>query len=410
MSLSNPRSVLGALLAFAFTIFALSAFAFGQTESILYTFTGGSDGSGPTGSLIFDAAGNLYGTTDAGGVNDGNGGKGVVFELSPASGGGWTETALYAFQGGSDGEVPFGGVIFDAAGNLYGTTNFGGAHNKGTVYELSPVAGGGWTEQVLYSFGKGNDAALPNGGLVFDSAGNLYGTTSSGGSQNLGTVFQLSPVAGGGWTETVILNGTALYGGSFNGSVTLDNSGNFYVPAPTGSSSNAGSVYRVTHTLSGWHHGVIYSFLGGADGSEPVAGLTFRAPNILFGTTEGGGTFSSGTAFELTRTGSTWNKTILHDFGVTSKDGLFPTIPFTIGATGQLYGTNGSGGTAGGGTAFELAKDAAGWKEKILHNFTTGADAGGPEGGVVLDGAGNLFGMGHNGGSFGAGAVYEITP
>jgi uncharacterized repeat protein (TIGR03803 family) len=405
----NPRTVPGAFLACAFTIFALNAFAFGQTESTLYTFTGGSDGSGPTGSLIFDAAGNLYGTTDAGGVNDGNGGKGVVFELSPAAGGGWTETPLYAFQGGSDGEVPFGGVIFDTAGNLYGTTSFGGTHSKGTVYELSPAARGGWTEQVLYNFGNGNDTALPNGGLVFDSAGNLYGMSSAGGSQNLGTVFQLSPIAGGGWTETVILNGTALYGGSFSGTVTQDNSGNFYVPAATGSSSNAGSVYRVTHTLSGWHHGVIYSFLGGADGTQPVGGLTFRAPNILYGTTEGGGAYSSGTAFELTRTGSTWNKTILHDFGVSSKDGLFPTVPLVIGARGQLYGTTGSGGIAGNGTAFELARDATGWKEKILDSFNTGAD-GGPGGGVVLDGAGNLYGVEHNGGSFGAGGVYEITP
>lgn len=410
MSLSGSRTVLGAFLALAFTMFTLSTFVSAQTETILYTFTAGSDGSGPTGSLIFDAAGNLYGTTDAGGVNDGNGGKGVVFQLSPATGGGWTETAIYAFQGGTDGEVPFGGVIFDAAGNLYGATNFGGAHSLGTVYELSPVAGGGWSEQVLYSFAGGADGANPNGGLVFDSAGNLYGTTGAGGgAQNLGTVFQLSPVSGGGWTESVILKGTTSRGGGFGGSVLVDGS-NLYVTAPIGGSSNAGSIYRLTFATGLWRAGVIYSFLGGADGSQPVAGLTFRGTGHLFGTTESGGAFGIGTLFELTPGGGgAWNKTIVHDFGVASKDGLFPTNPLTVGPATQLYGTTGSGGIAGNGTLYEFKLGATGWKEKILDSFNTSTD-GGPGGGIVVDGVGNLYGVQHNGGSFGAGGVYEITP
>src|ERR1700690_3371147 len=130
MHCGNSGSFLGKFLAFAFTIFLLGVSAFGQTENVLYNFTGGSDGSGPTGNLIFDAVGNLYGTTDAGGVDDGNGGKGVGFKLSSSTGGGWTETILYAFQGGtSDGEIPDGGVVFDTGGNLYGVTDFGGAHN-----------------------------------------------------------------------------------------------------------------------------------------------------------------------------------------------------------------------------------------------------------------------------------------
>jgi uncharacterized repeat protein (TIGR03803 family) len=409
MPRSNRRSVLGVLFAFAFTMFTLANSASAQTESILYTFTAGSDGSGPTGNLVFDAAGNLYGTTDAGGVNDGNGGKGVVFKLSPAVGGGWTETPLYAFQGGnSDGEVPFGGVVFDAAGNMYGVTNAGGIRNLGTIYELSPVAGGGWTESVIYKFRGGTDGANPNGGLAIDSAGNLYGTTPIGGAGNQGTVFQLSPSGSGSWTETVILNGSNARGGGFNGSVLVD--GNLYVPARTGGAANGGSIYQLTFAAGAWRSGVIYTFLGGADGSQPTAGLVVRNPGHLFGTTEAGGSSSSGTLFELTKAGGgAWTKTILHNFGVSSKDGLFPTIPLTVGPTTQLYGADGSGGIAGNGTAFEFADLASGWNEKILDSFSGSGD-GGPGGGLVFDGAGNIYGVMHNGGAFGAGSVYEIVP
>jgi uncharacterized repeat protein (TIGR03803 family) len=398
------------LLAFAFTIFLLGLSAFGQTESVLYNFTGGSDGSGPTGNLIFDSAGNLYGTTDAGGVDNGRGGNGVVFELSPATGGGWTETVLYAFQGGtSDGEVPEGGVVFDTAGNLYGTTDFGGAHNLGTVYELSPAAGGGWTEQIIYSFAGGTDGGGPNGGLVFDTAGNLYGTTYDGGSENLGTVFELSPVAGGGWTKSVILNGTSAGGSNFEENVTLY-SGSLYATAALGGSANVGSIYRLISTSSGWRGGVIYTFLGGTDGVQPRAPAAVRGGQ-LFGTTDSGGTYGYGTLYELIHGTGGWSKTIVHDFGITTKDALYPTNPLTIGPAGQLYGTSGSGGSAGNGTAFEFVNSGGAWRERILHNFTgSTTDSGGPAGGVVLDGAGNLYGMGHNGGSFNAGAVFEIVP
>ena len=404
---SNSSIFLGACLAFAFTMLALAASAFGQTESILYTFTGGSDGKTPVGSLIFDADGNLYGAT----FNGGSGGNGVVFELSPAIGGGWTETVLYSFLGGSDGALPVGGLTFDSAGNLYGTTVIGGSHNLGTVYELSPAASGGWTENILYSFAGGTDGTTPNGNLVFDAAGNLYGTTvGGGGTALLGTVFELSPAAGGGWTETVILTGSTLHGGEFDAGLVFDNDGNLYATAPLGGSSDAGSVYRLTHTSTGWHHGVIYNFLGTTDGASPRAGITFRPPGTLFGVAEGGGTFNFGTAFELTPgTGGAWNETTLHDFGAFPKDELCPTFALTIGTAGQLYGTN-VAACSGGGTAFELVKTATGWKERILHSFTTGTDAGEPEGSVVLDGAGNLYGVGRNGGSFGAGAVFEIIP
>jgi uncharacterized repeat protein (TIGR03803 family) len=387
----------------------LSASAFGQTESVLYTFTDGPDGGGPFGELIFDSAGNLYGTTNAGGISN-NGGYGVVFELSPATGGGWTESPLYAFQGGNDGRGPIAGVVFDTAGNIFGTTEFGGLHNMGTVYELSPAAGGGWTEQVLYSFAGSSDGGLPNSPLVFDAAGNLYGTAATGGSQGLGTVFQLSPVSGGGWTEKTILNGTAARGSSFR-NVTFDNHGNLYTNAASGGSSNNGTIIRLTPTSFGWNAGVVYTFLGGADGSQPASGLTFQAPGRLFGATESGGAYGFGTVYELTPGGGgMWNKTTLFNFGKVGSDTLYPTNPLTIGPADQLYSTSGSGGSGGGGTAYELAKVGGVWKEKILYDFPNGGGIGSPNGGVVLDGAGNLYGTGHNGGASGAGGVYEIVP
>ena len=401
---------LGSLLVSAFAIFLPGVSAFGQTESILYTFTGGSDGSGPTGSLIFDAAENLYGTTDAGGVNDGNGGKGVVFELTPAAGGGWTETALYAFQGGtSDGEVPFNGVVFDSAGDLYGATNYGGAHSLGTIYELSPAGTGGWTEKVIYSFAGGADGSYPNGPLTFDTAGNLYGTTVLGGAHNQGTIFELSPIGGGGWTESVILACSLASGERPTGGVVFDSAGNLYTTASTGGSSDAGTVLRLKLVSGVWHAGVIHTFLGSADGSEPLSGLTFQYPR-LYGTTQTGGSIGNGTAFVLVpRSGGAWTKHVLHNFGAFA-DGLYPSNPVTLNAAGDVFGVTGSGGTLGNGMAFELAVSGESLTEINLHNFGTGTDSGGPAGGVVLDGAGNLYGTGHNGGSFGAGAVYEIVP
>jgi len=409
MSSSKSRSLTFVMVA-VFSMLFPSANAFSQTESVLYTFTDGADGGGPFGGLIFDSAGNLYGDTSAGGVDNGNGGLGVVFELSPSSGA-WTETPLYAFQGGStDGRVPFGGVVFDSAGNLYGTTSFGGTHDEGTVFELSPAIGGGWTEQIIYNFGdRANDATYPNGGLAIDSAGHLYGTSYAGGANNLGAVFEVSPRTGGGWSETVILSGTAADGDHFNSGVTVVGH-NLYVPAANGGSPGYGAIYLLSRSSSGWTATVIYSFLGGSDGIEPVGGLAFQAPGRIFGTTDFGGTYSSGTAFELTESSGTWTKTILHNFGE-STDAAYPANPLTIGPSGQLYGTAGSGGTLGNGAAFELVKLDGVWKEKILHNFNTGSsDVGGPAGGIVLDSSGNLYGMGHNGGSYGAGGIYEIVP
>ncbi len=390
---------------FSFSMLALSAYAFGQTEKILYEFNGGT-GSSPAGNLIFDAAGNLYGTTTTGGSET----RGAVYELSPAAGGGWTQTTLHSFTGGSDGSEPEAGLVFDATGNLYGTTAWGGVYGYGTVFELSPLSGGGWTEQVLYSFTNSTDGANPNGALTFDMAGNLYGTCIFGGAHDQGVVYELSPVVGGGWTENVILSGSPAHGADFFGSVVFDSSGNLYATASTDGSFNAGAIYRLRYTAGVWKASVIYTFQNGADGSSPV-GLIYRAPNRFFGVTNGGGTYGYGTAYELTLgANGTWSKTILYNFGNSSAGALPPIFSLTVGPSGRLYSASSQGGSSGFGTAFALVQSAGIWQEKILHNFTINSDAGNPNGGVVLDGAGNLYGVGANGGTWESGAVYKITP
>src|SRR5664279_2548239 len=200
----NKRSiqVMATLAIFITILFATSTWAAAE-DTVLHSFSNnGTDGIVPDGGVIFDAAGNLYGTTAGGGTYS----KGTVFELTPTAGGGWTEKVLYSFNGnGTDGYAPYSGLVFDAAGNLYGTTEVGGTFNYGAVFELTPAAGGTWTEQVVYSFANnGTDGTVPKAGVIFDAAGNLYGTTSQGGTYTLGALFELTPAAGGTWTEQVL--------------------------------------------------------------------------------------------------------------------------------------------------------------------------------------------------------------
>lgn len=219
------------------------------TEQVLYNFKGGSDGAEPDASLVFDGAGNLYGTTYYGGAN----GSGTVFELTPSKAG-WTETVLHSFTG-SDGALPSAGLILDGGGNLYGTTQAGGAAGFGVVFELSPSRAG-WTETVLYSFTGGNDGRGPVGGVVFDSGGNLYGTTSGGGYPiGGGTVFELTP-SGGGWTENILYafnasngapNGSGLHAG-----VVFDRAGNLYGTTVFGGTNYWGTIFELTPSNGNW--------------------------------------------------------------------------------------------------------------------------------------------------------------
>lgn len=261
------------------------------TETIIHRFTG-SDGAAPQfGDLVFDAAGNIYGTTSAGGAF----GQGVVFELSK-SGEGWTESVLYSFAGGSDGAAPYSGVIFDVAGNLYGTTTAGGAHSVGTAYELAPSQSG-WSETVLYNFGGSDESNSPYGGLIFDRQGNLYGT-ACGGPNGGGAVYELA-LSNGRWSYNLAY-GFSGYAGPRDGP-TMDASGNiFLTDLATGLPNQAGSVFKLTPGAGGWTATDLYDFTGGSDGANPFGNVVLDAAGKLYGTTTLGGTHNLGVVFEIT--------------------------------------------------------------------------------------------------------------
>ena len=300
MPVQKPAIRLIATLAVLITLLFAAGIQAAAADNVLHSFNNnGMDGNNPYAGLIFDAAGNLYGTTSGGGTSS----DGTVFELTPAAGGTWTEKVLHSFnQNGTDGYEPFAGLIFDAAGNLYGTTFAGGTYDLGTVFELTPAAGGTWTEKVLWSFGNGTDGHKLYAGLIFDAAGNLYGTTVGGGTPDLGTVFELTPAAGGTWTEKVLYNfgggtdGTAPYGG-----LIFDAAGNLYGTTSQGGTSNLGTAFELTPAGGGtWTEKVLHTFGSGTDGVDLVAGLIFDGAGNLYGMTLRGGTYALGTAFELT--------------------------------------------------------------------------------------------------------------
>jgi uncharacterized repeat protein (TIGR03803 family) len=408
-------------------IFSLAVHSQAQTEKILHNFSLGNFGAVPAGGLIFDSAGNLYGTTLAGGPLNycNNQGCGLVYRLANVNGV-WMEKVLRDFPSNIEGSSD---LIFDAAGNLYGTTLTGGSTTTcadtghtgcGTVYELTPTSSGQWTRKVLYAFPGGANGAAPYAKLIFDSAGNLYGTTGFGGSASGGTVFKLSPGFGGAWRETVLYNFTCQADGCDpQCPLAMDSAGNLYGTAYF-SSPGFGVVFEVSPTTSGvWTEITLYTFQGGADGETPTAGLIFDSSGNLYGTTNfGGGTtgcnkVGCGTAFELSPNGDgTWTETILHSF-VGGKDGNEPASMLVFDSAGNLYGTTFSGGSSNKGTAYELSPGSGGtWTEKILHSFTASTTDGGDPGAgaLVLDSSGNLYGTTQIGGTSNLGVAYEITP
>jgi len=373
-------------------------------EKVLFNFDG-ADGTGPSAGLIFDAAGNLYGTTSSGGAN----GTGTVFELSPNAHGGRTGTVLYSFGFAPDGVNPMSSLIFDGSGNLYGTTFNGGA-NYGIVYELSP-GNGKWTETILYTFTGGSDGGAPLAGLVFDVAGNLYGTTERGGTYNsYGTVFELTP-GNGKWTEKVLHSfGNGTDGRFPVAGVIFDTAGNLFGTTEIGGSHSAGVVFELTPAKSGWKEKIIHTFGSGTDGSLPEAGLTFDGQGNLYGTTHNGGAHNYGSVFELspTPTGG-WTETKLHSFRY-DYDGSQPAAGVTLDSLGNVYGTAVEGGAYDYGVAFEISLIHGQWQFTTLHAFGHGKDGAWPYGGVILDSEGNLYGTTDAGGENSDGTGFEITP
>ncbi len=255
--------------------------------TVLHAFAGGNDGSGPNANLVFDAAGNIYGTTAGGGEH----GYGTVFQAT-RSGGSWTETVLHSFNP-PDGINPTAGVILDSAGNLYGTTVAGGAHNWGTVFELTH-SGSGWTEQVLYTFTNTSDGRSPFGGLVMDSAGNLYGSAQHNGHNFGGTVFKLSR-SGGGWTFTLLYSLSGLAGPADH--LTLDSAGNLYGTTYQDGVNQQGSVFELSPSGGGWVYTDLHDF-SGDDGALPTSTVVLDPSGNIFGTTSQG---VNGVIFEITR-------------------------------------------------------------------------------------------------------------
>ncbi len=387
----------------------------GWTETVLHNFNPNTtDGINPEAGLVRDSAGNMYGATYYGGIH----GFGTVFKLAPNGSGGWTETVLHSLGNGTDGQYPYASLIVDSGGNLYGTTVRGGIHSLGTVFELKSNGSGGWTETVLHSFGNGTDGTDPYGGLIFDGAGNLYGTTISGGIHGFGTVFEMKPNGSGGWTETVLRS----FAGSFHeteganpyGGLILDSAGNLYGTTLNGGISE-GAVFELSPDGSGgWTEKVVHSFGNGTDGIYPFDSLVIDGFGNLYGTTYRGGIHNYGTVFELSPNGSGgWTERVLHSFNFNGADGAVPYAGLVIDSAGNLYGTTAYGGiNYYGGTVFELSPNGSGgWTEKVLHSFNyNGTDGAFPTAGLIFDSAGNLYGTTENGGIHFQGAVFQLTP
>src|SRR5712671_5888622 len=355
-----------------------------QQEKVLHSFNvSGQGGSYPNAGLISDAAGNLYGTTVYGGTGACGSaaptGCGTVFELKRNSGGGWTEKVLHSFAGGSDGDLPQGGVIVDAAGNLYGTTAGVAGYcthtpytDCGTVFKLKPHTSGVWTETVLHNFTyNGTDGYAPYGTLARDAAGNLYGGTFWGGTYYDGTAFKLTPAQSGSWTESLY---SFYWGKGVNGGgpggLLLDAAGNLYGTASLGDNAYSGAVFELTPTVGNWTETTLYSFDIYSTGAAPNSSLIFDAAGNLYGTNVYGG---SGATVCLT-------------FGVGNY-------------------------SASCGTVFKLTPEGGGaWTETTLHSFGNGTDGQIPHAGLIRDAAGNLHGTTYAGGTYGGGTVFTVKP
>jgi uncharacterized repeat protein (TIGR03803 family) len=338
------------------TVFKLSKQGTNWFLTRLYAFQGGADGAVPNARVVIGPDGSLYGTTAYGGGSGCDHGCGTVFNLKPPATicrtalCSWTETVLYRFQGGTDGWIPSGDLIFDHAGSLYGTTSYGGGQGDcfgyycGTVYKLSPPEGcGNGTEAVSYSFRGGQDGAYPLGGVIFDPEGNLYGTTMQGGQFvcdegfGCGTIFQLTP-SGSGWSEAVLYSFTGASDGYYPwGGLMLDQLENLYSTASAGGSNNAGTVLMNIN--------VIHTFTNPGPFGPPgsLAKLAMDAGGNLYGTTYDDD--GAGSVFKLTPSGGDWTYTLLHDFN--GVDGTLVYSDVLLGRDGKLYGTASEGGGGG---------------------------------------------------------------
>ena len=363
-----------------------------QTFADLYNFTGSSDGGYPYAGLVRDAAGNLYGTTYQGGSS----GFGVVFKVDTKG----TETVLHSFTGASEGEGPYAGLIQDAAGNLYGTTTYGGSSNCsdgcGVVFEVDPSG----KETVLYGFNGGTtDGCGPAAPLLRDKAGNLYGTTGECGASNYGTVFKLSK----GGKETLLhsfAGGTSDGQYPYYGALIMDKAGNLHGVTDSGGVSGSGTLFKLSKSGK---ETLLHGFGGSGDGGLPFGGPVVDKDGNLYGTADIGGSADAGIVWKVSKKAK---ETVLHSFTGGSSDGANPIAGVILDAKGNLYGQTSGGGTSGDGTVYELNSKGT---LTLLHSFD-GSDGKSPWGGLVVrDAKGNLYGTAVYGGSGSYGTVWHIT-
>jgi len=369
-----------------------------QTFTLLYSFNASgnlSDGGWPEAGVTRDAAGNLYGTTFYGGTGTGCDiyfdGCGTVFQIDPSG----TETVLHSFGGAGDGWNPTARVVLDSAGNIYGTTAYGGANGYGTVFKVDTSG----NETIVHSFAGGSDGANPNAGLVSDTAGNFYGTTQYGGQgcyrHGCGTVFRIS--ADG--TESVLYRFADVPDGSSPlGGVVLDAVGNIYGTTWMGGTYSFGTVFKLE---SSGNETVLHSFAGGSDGANPMAAPVLDATGNMYGVTSAGGPHF-GIVYQVDTSG---NESVLYTF-TGGLDGAYPYSHLLIDASGNLYGTVSQSGTTDGGTVFELSGSSL----TVLYGFLSSNDGSTPVGGLMADSAGNLYGTTLQAGANGWGTVFEVQP
>jgi uncharacterized repeat protein (TIGR03803 family) len=373
---------------------AMPCASWAGTLTVVHNFTGGSDGGGPVDGLLVDAKGSLFGTTSGGGAA----GAGTVFLVDTHG----TQTVLHSFQGGADGATPNGGLIQDAGGTLFGTTTAGGTAGAGTVYSMR-----GKTERVLYSFAGGTaDGATPQAGLVRDASGKLYGTTSAGGASGHGTVYQLIPGKGGTWTEKVLYS---FAGGSDGavpvGRVALDSAGNLYGTTSEGGTFGSGTVFQLA-AQANWKENILHTFQNTNDGYTPYAGLVADAAGNFYGAATGGGSNGGGTIFELSPSNGSYNFSVLASVPGWGVSGTFRDV--LVQPNGVIYATTHCDGN-GAGSIFELTQSGGVWTYTLLYNFTGGSDGQFSISNLVLKGN-QLYGTTIYGGSKGAGTVYAFTP
>jgi uncharacterized repeat protein (TIGR03803 family) len=408
-------------------------------ETLIYLFQGGADGANPNGGLIIDDQGSFYGVTKGGGAAN----AGTVFRLAAPekTQTAWRKTTLYSFGSGADGVSPNESLIFDHRGSLYGVTTGGGAAGAGAVFQLSPPEKGqaAWTETILWSFAGGADGAGPLGGLIFDTKGALYGVTAQGGAANAGTVFQLAPPEKRqtAWTKTTLYSfGGGADGADPQGSLIFDHRGSLYGVTYSGGAAGGGTVYQLAPPemrQTAWTETVLLSFAGGTSGATvgagPRGGLIFDTKGALYGGTSwqpSSSAWGFGMVYQLSppakgQTG--WNESVLSWMSVVDGDHASSTGSLIFDTKGNLYGTSlRFGYEPFGGTVYQLSPPTKGqtaWTPTVLHHFSGGnnplnsGDGAVPSAGLTFGQRGALYGITYYGGLYGSpdgyGTVFQIS-